>query len=405
MAFEWGTRHGISACSGVEVNILGDGNFALRVLDLSLQKTHLHIDRKKEYTIRIDQFAELKLRGNVALTLTGRGVLIKKTAKLESITEQSLKHLFPGFTPAEFYVQHFSSAEQSFVAFIRKEIADPILAALRKHGAQVLVFSLGPFVLEQVIPLLNSYGDQLNFDGHQVLLTEEKSWSDYNYTAGAGTEFEIKIDIEPIPQQFLLAYAAAFQLILNERLELINVSDQQIEQDLTELLARLRFRRNGGLILFSLFALLLINFLLFSYYNSENQTLAGKAGQRSDQSLDRQKLAEDVKEKEKQVDLLGWNHGQNYAFLCDQIGQTVPSAITLNELSINSVKEKNRIAEQKDLIETGSMRIVGQSASVYVINDWIYALKQKYWVKTVQLEKYGRDDQKGTQVFTLLLNY
>jgi hypothetical protein len=183
------------------------------------------------------------------------------------------------------------------------------------------------------------------------------------------------------------------------------VSDEHIEQDLTELLAKLKFKKNGSIILFSLFAFLLINFLLFSYYNSANQALAGKAGQRSNQSLDRQKLEEDVKEKERQVNLLGWNHGQNYAFLCDQIGQTVPSAITLNELSINSGKDKNRAAEQKDLIETGSMRIIGQSASVYVINDWIYALKQKPWVKTVQLEKYGRDDQKGTQVFTLLLNY
>jgi hypothetical protein len=404
MAFQWGTGHGLSACSGAEVHIYGDETFAIRVVELSLLKSSLHIDRKKEHTIRLDQLADIKITVPMALTLTGKGVLIKKTALLENITEQSLRQLFPAFKPSEFYVQHFNSGDQTYITFIRKEIADPVLAAFRKLGITILVFSLGPFIADQVIPLLNIYGNILEFDGHQVVLTEDKTWQQYTYIAGQQNEFELKIDIEPIPQQFVLAYAAAFQLILNERLELICVADEHIEQDLTELLARLKFRKKGTILLFSIFALLLINFLVFSYYNSANQALAGKAGQRSDQSLDRQKLEQDVKEKETQVNLLGWNHGQRYAFLCDQIGQTVPAAITLHELNINSGKEKSS-SVPRELTETGSIRIIGQSASVYVINDWIYALKQKPWVKMVQLEKYGRDEQKDTQIFTLIVNY
>lgn len=400
-----GLNHGITACTGAEVNILADGTFLIRALELSLQKKLIHVEQKKEYTLTLSQIASVKAKGPVAIILTGKGVLIKKTTKLESITEQSLRHLFPGFKPAEFYVQHFSSGENSFVAFVRREIADPVLAAFRKHGAEILLFSLGPFVVEQVIPLLNNYNGDLKFDGHQVVLNEQKDWLDYNYAAGTGAEFEMKIDIESIPQNFLLAYAAAFQLILNDRLELISVDAEEIKQDLAQLLAKLKFKKNGALVLGGIFFLLMINFLLFSFYNSANQRLAGKAGQRSNQSQDRQKLETDVKEKEAQVKLLGWNHGLNYAYLCDQIGQTVPAAITLSELNINAVKDKYTAAVKRNGSETGSLRITGQSASVYVINDWIYALKQKSWVKTVQLEKYGTDDQKGIQVFTLLLSY
>jgi len=405
MDFEWSARHGISACSGAQVNILGDGTFAIRVLDLSLKKNQLQVDRKKEYKLKLEQFGDLPLNGPFALTLTGKGILIKKTARLEGITEQQLRQLFPGFTAEEFYVQHFPSGEQSFVAFIRKETADPILAAFRRQGVQVLVFSLGPFAVDHVLPLLNSYGDQLVFDGHQLLFSKEQHWVDYQYSPGSGMEFELKIDIEPIPQQFLLAYAAAFQLILNIKLDLISVVDQQAHQDLTELLAKLKFKKNGSLALLSLFSLLLVNFLLFSYYKTANQTLASKAGQRSTQSLDRQKLAADVKEKEQQVNLLGWNHGQRYAFLLDQIGQTLPTAITLNELQINQTGPTRSTAEKEMPIATGTIKILGQSASTYAVNDWLYALKKLRWIKAVHLEKYGAGQQQEVPVFTIKLNY
>jgi len=405
MVFGWPTQQGISDCTGAEVQLLGEGNYAIRVVQISQKGRRLDIEHKKEYALGLDAFRDIKIHGPLSLTITGRGVLIKKTGRLETITEQSLRHLFPGFKSDEFYVQHYDSGNQSFVAFIRKEIADPVINTFRKLGIQVLIFSLGPFVVEQVLPLLNNYGDTLKFDGHQVELDAEKNWVDYSYHAGSNSDFEIKLDIQPIQQQFLLAYAAAFQLILNERVETISVDQEQLGAELTELLAKLKFKRNGTMVLFVFFFLLLINFLLFSYFNSANQELVGKAGQRSNQTSDRAKLEEDIKVKERQVALLGWNHGQNYAYLCDQIGQTVPASITLKELNINYGTAKDSMAERKENVETGSISIIGQSANVYVINDWIYMLKQKPWVKTVQLEQYGRDEQKATQVFRLLLKY
>jgi len=401
---EFGLQSGITACAGAEVSILQDGGYAVRIAELSLQKKLIQITHKKEYAVSLAQIKTIGLTGPLALTLTGRGVLIKKTAKLETVTEQSLRHLFPNFKMEEFYLQHFVSGENSFIAFVRKEIADPIIAAFKKQGAEVLLFSLGPFVADQIIPQLNQYSGSLNFDGHQVTLNDQKDWLDYQYAAGTGSGFELKIDIEPIEEQFVLAYAGAFQLLLHERLELVSVDDQQIRDQLTELSAKLKFKKNSMIVLIFFFALLLLNFVVFSLYHSANQELAGKVDQRSDVFSDRQKLESEVKEKEAQVKQTGWNHGLQYAYLCDQIGQTVPIAITLNELNINGIKEVAGSSE-KNKSETGSMRITGQSASVYHIHDWMYALKQKPWVKAVQLEKYATDDQKGAQVFTLLLNY
>ncbi|CAM4115694.1 Fimbrial assembly protein (PilN) [Pedobacter westerhofensis] len=385
---EFGLHSGITACTGAEVNILADGTFGIRVVQISLQKKLVQILSKKEYTLGINQIKTIDIHGPVAITLTGKGVLIKKSAVLETVTEQSLRNLFPSYKPEEFYVQHFRSAAYSFVAFVRKEIADSLISAFKKQGAEILLLGLGPFVTDHILTQLNHYAKSLNFDGHQLSLDEDKAWIDYAYEQGARAGFDLKIDIEPIPEQFVLSYAAAFQLLLNDRLELITVESEEFKNDLLEATAKLKFKQIGTLVLFFFFLILLLNFLLFSYYNAANQELAGKVGQRSDRYTDRQKLEAEVKEKEAQVKLIGWNRGIRYAYLCDQIGQTVPAAVSLSELSMDN-----------------SIRISGQSANVYIVHDWIYALKKEPWVKGVQLEKYATDDQKEAQVFTLNVKY
>lgn len=405
MDFGSGLSADITACTGAEVNIQSDGTYTIRLLDLFLRKKLVQIEKKKEYKVSMAEIATLKVNGPIAVTLTGRGVLLKKTPAVEHITAQSLRHLFPDFKLTEFYIQHFKSGNNSFIAFIRKEIADPVLAALKKQGAEIMTLSLGPFVVDQVLPQLNNYSGELNFDGHKIILNEEKEWVEYNYSAELVPGFDLKIDIERIEDEFLLSYATAFQLILHDRLDLIGVEVAQFSEALTEYTSKLKFKRNGAIILCTLFILLFINFFIFSFYNAENQTLAGRAGQQSSVFSNRQKLETDIKEKEVLVQRLGWNNGHRYSFLCDQIGQTIPESIILSELSVNFVKDKKISPLKKEEAEKGSIRISGQSANMYVINDWIYALKSRSWVKAVQVEKYATDDQKQKQVFTLLVTY
>ncbi len=405
MAFGWDRQKGLSSCAGAEVFIKADGTFDVRLLVLSLNHQLVQVGVKKQFNASLDKILAEPLEQPLAVTLTGRGILIKKTAKLELVTEQNLQHLFPNLKLAEFYVQHFVSGAHSFVAIIRREIANAILAAFKRQGAEVMLLSLGPFVADQVVAQFNVYNGELNFDGHQVVLDEEKAWQEYKYTAGATSEFILKIDIEVMPEPFVLAYASAFQLMLQERLDLVEVEAAGLAQPRAEHLAKLRFKRNGLLVLALFFALLLVNFLVFSYYHADNQEMAGRAGQQSSVSINKEKLESDVKEKEAMVNNLGWNKGFPYAYLCDQVGQTVPAAVTLTELTVNNLLATGATLIKENKPEPFSIRIKGQAANVYVINDWMYLLKQKPWVKKVQLEKYVTDEQKQTQVFTLLLNY
>lgn len=396
---------GLTNCAGAEVHLSQDGTYVVRVVKISLDKQQVQIGSKKVYRGSLAKITSEPLTEPVAITLTGKGVLVKKTARMDVVSEGSLQHLFPALKLAEFYVQHFESGAHSFVSIVRREIADAVIEAFKKQGAEVLMLSLGAFVVDQVVPQLNSYSEILRFDGHQVEMNADKSWKDYSYQTGLTPGFPLKIDIETIPEEFLLAYAAAFQLILNDKLSLIEADAEHIKDRLDEYAAKLKFRKYGMLMLLAFFALLMVNFLLLSMYNSSNQELMNKAGKQSYVFENRQKLEEEVKGKENLVNKLGWNKGYRYAYLCDQLASSLPKELTLDDLQINPLSG-NTIGLIKDTdLETGNIKIKGQTTSVYAVNNWIYELKQKNWVKDVQLEKYAADDQKEAQVFTILLNY
>jgi hypothetical protein len=152
----------------------------------------------------------------------------------------------------------------------------------------------------------------------------------------------------------------------------------------------------------SLFLILLVNFFLFTYYNLENANNTGMASQRSEVFLNQKKVGSEISKKELLVERLGWNNGLSYAFICDQIGLIVPSSVTLTELSVNIPFVKN-VSE----LESGTkqVKVVGQAPDVYAVNQFIYACKNRKWVKQVKLQKFIADDQQKTQVFSIVIDY
>lgn len=415
-----GLQMQLQHATGVEIQVAADGTFLIRVVTVSRAQQQVFITQKQEFKIKGEddktngasslsllkkQLNTIAFKHPIVLTLTGKGILIKKTVRLNSLNLQSIQQVFPAYQAEAYYLQHFQSGELSYLAFIRKELTDPILEAFHNQGTPVLSLSLGPFVVNPVIDQLNCYDAFLNFDGHQIVLTMEKDWQDYTYLPGVMSSYPLKIDIESIAEQFVLAYATAFQLLLHDRLEMIAVPLPALNDALQEYMAKLKFEQGGKLLFLGSFVLLFLNFLLLTYYQSTNQELLTKAGARSNLFADKEQLTADLKEKELQVKQIGWNQGYSYAYLCDQIGQTLPPGILLTVLKINEMQEPGTGLAKKTPAETGHISITGTSPGIYQINDWMYALQQKAWVKKVRLEAYTKDQQQGTEVFTLTLNY
>jgi hypothetical protein len=401
MGFNFRLTSSLDSCTGAEIKMMGDGTVGLRLLKLSLDKKLINIISKNNEESKLENLGA-NLSGPVAITVTGRGVLIKKTKRAEELTNAVIQALFPGLKFTDFYVQNFVSEECSFVSLIRKETLDQVLSALNNNACQVLNVSIGPFVIDHVIPQLNVYNDSLVFDGNSISLNRNRSWNDYMPNVLNESEFEFKLDIEVIEEQFLLAYASAFQLILNHSLVPIQIEVDEVKLIKADFYAKLVFEKRVTIVAALLFLSLLFNFFLFHYYNSENQNFTGMVGQRSEVLVNRKKVQSDINEKERLVEKLGWNNGLSYAFICDQIGEIVPSSVTLTEVSINSNSLKD-IAQTQ--LGTRQVKIGGQAQDVYALNRFIYAFKNRKWVKQVKLQRFIFDEQKQTQLFNIIVDY
>ena len=241
------------------------------------------------------------------------------------------------------------------------------------------------------------------FDGHIISLINKHVWESYQYKAGEGSGFPVKIDIEIIPEKNILSYSAAFQLALYKRLSVIEVPAEATSAAISEYREEKIFKSRAVIILSLFFILLLVNFLLYNHYNSSNNNLIEKVSKSTSMQSNAKQLEEDLRLKEGLVKALGWNKGIRYAFILDQIGQTVPAAITLTALNINYGSALSVHNAQPDI--SYSVKISGETPEVRMVNNWIYVLRDKDWVKEVNMNNFEPHPESGQQKFSLTILY
>ena len=111
-------------------------------------------------------------------------------------------------------------------------------------------------------------------------------------------------------------------------------------------------------------------------------------------------LQKNILDNETLLKRLNWNGGYNHGFLLTELGSSLPMQLRLNELSINDYKSDKEKPEHIPLI-----RILGSSNDPLRVNNWIFELKKKPWVKSVALLKFQEDRAQEQYQFTLNITY
>lgn len=393
-------------CTGLELRMQADGSYLGKVCAVSVRKNLLNIDQKVEVAGTLDTILKKIPRDRpLAVTLTGKGILTRKIAGGTGDEERLLNEAFPNIKTDQFYVQDFEGEEGVFVTVVRKDVADTVLAAFDREGLAVLTITAGPFVLSHILPQLNTYDNEICIDGHLIHYTKDWKWENYRFESGREAEFPFKIGIEPLAEGFLTSYATAFQFALRDRLQPVILRVPAVEETLGEFDQKQRFNLRLSVVLGSLFILLLVNFLLYSYYNSENERLLSKVSQTSASMDGIQQLEKQITVNERLLKELGWNKGIRMAWLADQIGQTIPSSLRLLELGINPLDQTESSRQRKDIYSPGTIRIKGEASDPAAVNNWIYALKELKWVKQVNLDSFSPSQNSDKQEFMITINY
>lgn len=341
----------------------------------------------------------------LVLNLSGKGILYKQMARIDGINAANFSAVLPNANPDDFYVQHFPSGDLSFVALIRKADADHWIGLLDKQGFQVLMLSLGPFPVQHILPQLNIYGEELLFGGHRIDRDTDLNWRAYRYDERALASFPLKLENEVIDQRLVIPYAAAFQLVLAARLDVIQAVVPSLQVSFNQVLSFRKFRVQGFLVLLSLFLLLLLNFIVLSWLDRSNQLLNQQVSSSTQSTIDAQAIKDRIGEKEVLLRELGWEEGIHKSVLIGEIAALLPPEVNWQEVAVNPVDQSGSRNQRSLQFWSRRIQVRGICPQIIPVNEWIARMKAKSWVKSVQLESYNYNNELNTGQFILTVTY
>ncbi|TKC04532.1 hypothetical protein FA048_19525 [Pedobacter polaris] len=387
---------------GIELVMMAENHFSCRLCLLIKKNNSLSIEHVKLVEGNLSNIiAAIPKNHPVALSLSGKGILHKNIQAANGVDgNQIFQNAFPSIEQQEFYVQQFNQVQCFAVSIMRKQTVDELLDKLKRAGLKIYMLSFGGLVINHIWAQLNIYDTAIQVDHHSFALNSDKEFLSYSYGAAIKNEFPIKIAQETIPEEHIVAYASAFQLMLYDKLEIVLANVTKINDDFSSFMANEKLKKRGLVFLFSVFGLLLLSFLLFSYYNQENARLAQQVGAQTANADQVELMKMNIATNEALLKQLNWNTGYNYGFVLNEIGLSTPKQLQLQDLVMNEYK-----TEQEKLDRIPSIKITGTTDKLTAVNNWIFVLKEKPWVKSVKLLKYQEDPETTAYQFNLLITY
>jgi len=398
--------YNINEAAGISISILQDGDIAISACSVIVQNNQLNLEKKITGIRSIEELTKnFPAKSIIALNLSGKGVLQKQVERTDEINQHNFSKILPNASIEDFYVQNFISGSQSFVSAIRKIEADKWIDQLKALGYIPLMLSLGPFPVQNILPQLNVYDGEIIFDGNLILRNEQKEWTAYQYNQSATSPFLLKVESETIDEKLIIPYAAAFQLVLANRVGQIKADGSDLEAALQKLIEDKKLKVQGFLVLCAFFVLLLVNFFLFSWLNNSNAKLTEQVSRSAQSTDDVHKINEQVQQKEALLKTLGWEGNINKSALVDEVATLLPGDITWREAAIDPIDLSNSRSQKAITFFNRKIRISGNSEKIIPVNEWIARIKAKKWVKNVQLDSYTFNNELNTGQFIILIDY
>lgn len=385
--------HHLNLVLGVELNRISDALWSCRTCLLAKAKQSLSIESHKitEGPLAVI-FEALPRAYPIALTLTGKGIMNKNLQLMAGQDfDQVFHHAFPSIEPKQFYVQQFVQTENVLLSLMRKQELDDLLDQLKRAGLTVFVVSLGGIVTASIWPQLNIYDAEILFDGHVFQRNNEGLFLSYSYNPGQSSQFPLKIEQEFIAEEQILAYASAFQLLLHQQVSLVNANVEEINTKFADFLIHSQMKKRAMFFLLGLLMALLISFMLFAHYNEENTKRLQALGAYTANADQLDLLKTNIAGNEALLKRLNWNGGYNYGFLLNEIGSGMPKQLQLLEISMDELKP--------------DMTITGLTSNLSAVNNWIFTLKEKPWIKAVNLAKFQENADTELYQFNLMITY
>ena len=347
--------------TGLEIRLGADGVDAVHACRLEISGDKLSVTDQHTGLKNIVHFGKHYKATPVALCLSGRGILVKNIQKVFAVDQKVIQQALPNANIQEFYYQleneqiNGVEGDYAILSLVRKSVADPLIKELSALGFQVVSISL-------------------------------------EHPMGKKTSGKIKPELIP-------AYSAAFGVLLGQ--EHPEVESPVLNESKLQIFARAKVMGIAAVFGCSLLVLLLINFFLFTHYQTEAQMLAFRKTRSGLEVKKFQEIESGIGRKTSLITSAGWTGGYPQAWLTGQLMVGKPVAIGISALSINPLKIQNLTSNREEIYETGKIRISGTCDKAATLNNWLVKIRAKDWVKDCSIIGYELDKQSGKGQFTI----
>ena len=329
------------------------------------------------------------------LTVNTKDV-ITKNARDSKLEDKALANsLFPNMDYDLLYFEIYSLGSERFVSIVRKNIVSDILNKLIALKVSIFSISIG---LSGVRPLLDYINENEIVGTTYKLIKEppnkgitianiEQEDDQFYNLSGLQVQNWYLLGFGSVASHLLLPTKTNSSMVaLNEGLG-AEVKNKKLLSLLT----------SSSVLLF--LGVLLINFLFFDHFRSSIQNLTDKQAINAKSLEQISQLKERVESKERRLEKALSTSNSKVSFYLDELGQTVPNTITLEEMVyqplLKSKKDSNPIA-----YTLNEIRITGLTGNGVDFSQWVAEMERLNWVNQVKTLEYDYQTKK-TSMFEL----
>lgn len=371
--------------SAIEHNTDIDNKEAFTLLSLFKKDKELIIKNRNRYSDLEKLFSFLKQQ-HVFLIVNNHQVLSKETDVINNSPELIVKNAFPSIALSDFYYEVYTTETSSFVSISRKEFIDNLISKYEKNQVSIIGFSLGTLVIQNVLSFINydevcTSSSILKIKNHQLERIEKTvEYKDVNYSVN---------DLEVTNKELLpLGGILSYYLEKNNQLGL-HKKNKELKDDYFQKQLFFIVLKTG---LAFLFLVLLLNFLVFNHYYSENNKLITEVQLNENYKSQLLKLQNQIDQKEKVIDNLSSVSQSKVSLYLDEIALLIPKSITLIGLEYQPLT--TRIKKDKQItISKNRLQVKGGISNNEDFTSFINSLEQKEWIDEVIIE-LGKEKKK-----------
>jgi len=363
-------------------------------LILKKTKTELNIELCETYNNFEDLTAVLDKQFPIFLIVNNQNVLTKKIKNVFE-EKEAVAEAFPNLKIDAFYYEVLKTSDTCFVSICRKDVVENILKGYAGKQLNIIGFSLGNLVASQITTLVNLSNIKTS---NSTLTIADKKITDIVLSSD-DTPTSYTINGLTVTHNTILPLAGIISYYTNNRttssnfLETTTALKQNFKQ---KRFFNIAFKTS----LATLFALLLVSFLFFSYFSQKINTLNAELELNKTYKKTLVKLSDAVKKKERLVNDYS-TASSKVSWYLDKIGSGIPASILLSDVQFQPLLKS--IQEDKSvLFNENTIFVKGKSKKSTDFTKWIHALEQQNWAKEVKIQEYGTH-KKVSPEFNILI--